>query len=479
VPQLQLGYTINTDMGSYNACSIIDSNGNTFVLGYQSAISYISDSSGKTTNIRAAGGSIYKLDPTGKFLFIRVIPASYFVTGVIDSFGNIFVLARLNPSITNNAILDETNTPQGTIPYVFGSAGTTGTYLFKFDTNGTLLFSRAIINDYSDGNSIAIDSNNNIFIFIGQNLNAPISFNPSQSMTIPNTATSCVLCKFDSNGQLIAFKSITGVALSGRNKLACDSTNNIIVYTESTYNVQPRIDTTTIQTVTTSGYPSNLIIKFDNNLSSFSFVRIIETRGVFSDIKCDKNGNFFICFHAEISTAINQSIKNETGTVIGTIPELNGFTINKFDSTGTYKNSTVMYNAVPGGKLFTTGTRGDVISIDQNGNVWFQMRSYQASIKRKDGTLLNIVADPITNTSFCFVLGCIDGTTCDFKYGHQIEGYGNGWFCTISNLNTNKLILYLGGLTNTSYLIRNILTRSVISFTNTSPTGKNYFFEFK
>lgn len=134
--------------------------------------------------------------------------------------------------------------------------GTPSIYFAKYTLNGTLLWAKAIGNNYTNYiNKINFDSNNNVYL-AGRFLNV-LDFDPSSityTLNAPNTSATGdgFFAKYNQNGNFIFAKSISGADWQNISDIEINAANEI--YVSGTYQGITDFDpTTTTYSVNTSG----------------------------------------------------------------------------------------------------------------------------------------------------------------------------------------------------------------------------------
>ena len=151
----------------------LDTFGNIYTTGqFQETVNF--NPQGNLTNLTSLGSSdiyIQKLDNNGNFLWVKQIGGEYFEMSnsiVSDLSGNIYTTGRFQGTIDFDPGTNSSN---------LTSAGYDDIYVLKLDSNGAYKWATQTGGEfYDEGNSIAIDSNN--YIYITGEFTSSVDFNP-------------------------------------------------------------------------------------------------------------------------------------------------------------------------------------------------------------------------------------------------------------------------------------------------------------
>lgn len=485
----------STDEIAYSTYT--DSDGNVYFTGqYGNGIATIKDQSGTTLGTLPSASSVAafvcKFDLSGTYQYSRIIDtsgANDYGTGVtVDGNGNMYVSGYYTVNGSNLAtIKDESGNALATLPIIQSTAA----FVCKFDSTGTYQYSRIIDSAGADqGLGVACDSSNNMYV-CGYYYSTPsvITVNSSNVSTtvgtLPATTASdpaAFVCKFDSSGtyQYSRILLITGGGDAGSYGVACDSSNNMYMcgYYGSTSGTRSIRDQSGTSLATIPATPaasgSGFLCKFDST-GTYQYFRYVSTTDTSSTppinasygVACDYSNNVYF-----VGTYYNGAgtIRNESGTAIGTLPAANsyaGFAC-KFDSTGTYQYSRV----VDGSAVDFC----EAVSCDVNNNLYIAGR-YQTSPTIKAITSSNVstnvgtlptISSPDRSAFVCKfdsngtyqysrVVNYVSGN--DSLYGVTTDTAANLYICgnyittpTISAVSSSNVVTSLGTLPTSSQL---------------------------
>ncbi len=204
----------------------LDEIGNVYITGFYSATADFDPSIG-TFNLTSGGGTdiyVLKLDTDGNFQWVNGYGSSGADSGrevIIDNFNNILITGYYSATVDFN--------PYG-VSAIETSLGAEDGFILKLDNAGNHLWSHSIGGPGSSdwGNSIKIDSFNNVFI-VGQFRNS-VDFNPGMSDSIITAVDlDGYILKLGSEGEFTWVRVITGDDEVIVNKLVLNTENEIFV----------------------------------------------------------------------------------------------------------------------------------------------------------------------------------------------------------------------------------------------------------
>jgi len=171
--------------------------------------------------------TIFYCFPTGvkaevSFGWAKQIGASNFQEGksiALDSKGNVYTTGYFYGSVDFDP---------GSNTYILSSAGTSDIFISKLDSNGNFLWARQMGGtDYDQGNSIAIDSDDNVYLtgyFSGM---ADFDPGPEIYNAVSLGGQDMFIEKLDSDGNFLWLKQLGGIFDDRGNSIAFDSSQNI------------------------------------------------------------------------------------------------------------------------------------------------------------------------------------------------------------------------------------------------------------
>ena len=277
----------------------IDSSNNIYITGRYTSTANVTvkNVSGNTQTDSSitlpitTGGSVatilIKYNSSGTALWATYLDGTSTDTGyalAIDSSDNIYITGVYNSTanVTIKNVSDNTQTNTSiTLPITLSTAA----FLIKYNSSGIAQWATYLDGTSSDaGNSLAIDSSNNIYITGSYTSSANVTIKnvsdntqTDSSIILPTPATAgtaAFLIKYDSSGVAQWATLLDGTSADGGNSLAIDLLNNIYItgYYNSTVNVTVKNVSGNTQTnssvtlpITTGGSNAAFLVKYDSS----------------------------------------------------------------------------------------------------------------------------------------------------------------------------------------------------------------------
>lgn len=397
-----------------------------------------------------------KTDPTGSTgipqlgyypNFARIINASTSsrVNGLAcDSGSNVYASYTYNG--TTPTIINQNSTTLGSLPTSTNQAGA----LTKFDSVGTVLFSRIIDSSGNDaGNAVAVDSTQSN-VYLGTNIIGAVTVRDQTG-----TSIGTIPAPFVSGAALSKFSTSTGnyqysvvLDASGGNDsclaVSCDPFSNVYFggfYATGTINVfYVNTSGTATRMGTFTGNNSGFLTKCDPN-GNLLYTLIVNTGGgtvqATQGSTCDPTGNvYMIGYNFNASGTIVRVSNSNVSTTLGTIPtpaNYASFAV-KFNPTGDLLYSLYIDSAGAdlgyaaacdaGSNLYVAGYYNGAPSII--------FRS-SANVSTTLGTLPTSTGDAaflskFSSTGTLLYSYTLDSAGTDSTYGASCDLYGNVYF---------------------------------------------------
>ncbi len=347
-------------------------------------------------------GFIGRYDTTGAFVYVKAIggnkPANN-VTNFIstDGSGNIYRVGSLS------ATTDLDPSPS---PFNVSSLSSPGIFISKYTSNGNFILGKAIVS--TTGSSIGVsvmntDTNGDTFIvgnFIGT-----IDFDPSANTSnmASNSATvsDLFIAKYDSNGNYVWSKQITG-NIGARRKLVFDNSGNF--YFTGTFRGINPIDVD----------PSTNVFNLppQNNISSSTYIIKFNSQGDFiwaksilaqSDTGSEfvsvtqfdiKNNSLYMTGRMLGGADFNPS-PSETNILTTIITFSNETFFAKYDLDGNYQMA-FKFDNDPNGVI----NKGSSFAIDDNGDIYLlAVFYYTVDFDPSPTTVFNLTALPLDDAT--------------------------------------------------------------------------------
>ncbi len=275
----------------YGSDITVDSNGNVYTTGvFSDTVDF--DPGADVTNLTSAGaGDIFvsKLDDNGSFVWAKNMGGAgndYGRSIAVDSSGNIYTLGDFWDTGDFDPGIGISNlTRNGSYSDIFIS---------KLDSSGNFVWAKSMGGlNIELGFSIAIDSNDNIYIT--GNYEGTADFDPGASIVNLTSIgqQDIFVSKLDSDGNFVWAKSMGGTAYDQGNDIAVDSNNNIYMtgFFRNTVDFDSSAGSTNL---TSAGEADVFVFKLD---SSGNFVWVKSMGGASTDsgngIAVDSSGNIY------------------------------------------------------------------------------------------------------------------------------------------------------------------------------------------
>jgi hypothetical protein len=399
---------------SFGTATTCDSNGNIYVVGtYISSstvpiynLSTVPNGSYSGYNLPATGvvqwSYIIKYNSSGTYQYSAVIPVSSTSSCIVgDSSGNVYwagTYSSSTPTLYNMAP-DPTSSSSG---YSLPSPSATWPFIIKYNSSGTYQYS-TVFSVPSTPYGLACDSSGNLYYSGSYNTSGlttmyTMTANPNTSSSgysLPNSSGG-LLVKYNSSGTYQSSTVLTGATGNFGMGVACDSSGN--VYWTGNYTTGPTIYNLTATTnQTSSGYslPNTgpyfcFLIKYNSSGTYVLGTTVNASATNSQSVTVDASGNvYFITGYTTSGTiTIYNMALNPNGSSSGySLPNTNGLSILKYNSSGAYVSSTVLASG------YGNGTATPVI-CDSNGNVYITCQCGSSVT-----TLYNMTASPNTSSS--------------------------------------------------------------------------------
>ncbi|WP_264519642.1 SBBP repeat-containing protein [Flavobacterium sp. N1994] len=272
-------YVWAKNMGStgsdYGYSMAVDSNGNVLVTGSFSGTADF-DPSASTANLTSAGSNdifIAKYDASGNYVWAKNMGGTSYDIAyslALDSNGNVFVTGYF----TGTADFD----PSASTANLTSAGGSSDIFIAKYNSSGIYVWAKNMGSTGPDvGNSLKVDSNNNVFVtgyFAGT-----ADFDPSASTANLTSAGSndVFVAKYNTSGNYVWAISLGGTGNDIGNSLELDSDGNALVTGQflDTVDFDPGSGTTNLSTGEVgksygfiAKYGTIYTVTFDNNTGS-------------------------------------------------------------------------------------------------------------------------------------------------------------------------------------------------------------------
>jgi hypothetical protein len=221
-----------------------DSQGNVYIIGSYASnplIVYAIDNTSSAINISNAGSQdtfVVKYDSAGNPQWARHIGGTlndYGFSIATDSNNNIYVTGGYISTSVN--VYSSTNNVDISFSILNSFIGNNDAFIVKYDTNGTAQWGRHIGGIGSEGGySIAIDSNNNVYV-TGSYTSNPFARvystndNSTIAFSIQNTSSTsdAFIVKYDTSGNPLWGRHIGGTSFDYGFSITTDSNNDVYV----------------------------------------------------------------------------------------------------------------------------------------------------------------------------------------------------------------------------------------------------------
>lgn len=200
----------------------VDKQDNCYVAGYFYSTNFAIGNVILTNFAPNGNGSFFaaKFDPTGNLLWARGPDKGYsqYASAIaVDDFGNCYVTGQFAGTNTVGGIN-------------LASYGAYDVCLLKYDSNGKLLWAKQAGGNASDsGNSVAVDSEGNVYLLaVIRSTNATFG-NFSFSVKGTNTDQDIIVAKYDSAGNVVWARQFGGTGLDSGSGSALDKTGHLFI----------------------------------------------------------------------------------------------------------------------------------------------------------------------------------------------------------------------------------------------------------
>jgi hypothetical protein len=375
----------------------------------------------------------YTYELTGGAQFSRIVDSTGNDEGngvACDSSGNIYLVGYYSATPT---IKDQSGTSLGTLPATSGTGSVA--FVSKFNSSGTYQYSRLVdaTSATDQGLGVACDSSDNMYIAGYYSGTPTIKDQSGTSLgTLPaSSGSAAFVSKFNSSGTYQYSRIVDAPSMTDQgNGVVCDSSGNM--YIAGSYAGTPTIKDqagTSLGTLpaSTSGLAA-FVSKFDSS-GAYQYSRIVDGGGnaeVAWGVTCDSTSNLYIAGYYNGSGT--QTIKDQAGTSLGTLPATSGTGsvafVSKFNSSGTYQYSRIV-------DATNTAEQGFGVACDSSDNMYIA-GYYQGTptIKDQSGTSLGTL--PTASSSAAFV--CKFNSSGIYQYSRIVDAtsvseQGNGVAC--------------------------------------------------
>lgn len=337
----------------------LDANGHIYITGYFNQTVDFDPGSGQANRTTQGSNDIFlaKYDPLGNFIYVKTIGGSssneigYDIA--IDATGNVYVTGMF----MGTAYFDgDTESPS-----ISGSVNRLSTFVAKYNTQGDLLFAKAIGGTTTDvaSSRIKLDAQNNIYI--AGFMSGTIDFDPGPGTANLTSAGSgdIFFAKYDTNGNYLFAKSIGADKDDRCQGLAVTDNGSIIItgYFGGTVDFDPGPG---VVNLVSGGTNNNTFIARYNSSGNYVYAKSISSTSqvMGKDIKIDKGES---CYIIGIFAGI-ADFDPGPGTA-DLISENNQYDIffAKYDSKGNY----VYAERIGSG----SSDEGNAITLDPTGNI--------------------------------------------------------------------------------------------------------------
>lgn len=406
--------------------------------------------------------------------FARIINVSSEVRGLAcDSGSNIYASYFYNG--TTPTIVDANSTIHGSLPTSTGLAGA----LTKFDSVGTVLFSRIVDSGGSDSSySVAVDSTQSN-VYLGTNLLGSATIKDQAGNTLGTTpiplTNAALVSKFSTstgNYQYSLMLDASGGGNDILNTVSCDPFSNIYFggyYTTGTINVF-YISSSNVATRmgTFAGNNSGFLTKCDQNGNLLYTLIVNIGGGIVQSTQgsvCDPTGNVYMSgYNFNAGGTIVRVSSSNVSTTLGTIPTPSSyasFTV-KCDLTGN-----LLYSLYIDSAGFEVGYS---VSCDSGSNVYVvgQYNGTPNIIFRSNSNVSTTIGTLPTSTVDSAFLSKFS-VTGSLLYSYTLDSAGTDIsYSTTTDLNGN---VYFTGEYNGTPTLRYISNANVATTVTTLPAS--------
>jgi len=338
----------------------VDSSGNVYAAGYQKGTG--SFTYGEGVSVAGTNSSwnvvLVKYNSSGNALWAKSITAgtslSEFNSVAVDSSGNVYAAGRQNRT--------------GSFTYGPG-VSVAGSYadgdnvvLVKYNSSGTALWAKSVTagNDYSEFNSVAVDSSGNVYAAGYQE--GMGSYTYGEGVSVAGTGLgNVVLVKYNSTGTALWAKSVTaGNNYSRFSSVAVDSSGNVYAagYQKGTGSFTYG-EGVSVAGSSFSAY-NVVLVKYDSSGTAL-WAKSVTTgsSSQFNSVAVDSSGNVYAAGYQE---GMGSYTYGEGVSVAGSYADGYNVVLVKYDSSGTALWA----------KSVTTGSSSQFnsVAVDSSGNVY-------------------------------------------------------------------------------------------------------------
>lgn len=372
-----------------------------------------------------------------------------------DVFGSLYLSSSYQSGGAN--IFNHTGSLLGFLP----SLSTQTTYVSKFDSSGTYLYSRLVDSGGADqGYYVTCDNVGNMYmggLYTGSpaNIIGVSNLNVMSNIaSLPNKGSGAgFVSKFDSNGtylySIVIDNSTNQDQVRG---ITCDPYGNMyvtgllngsanIIYVSSS-----NVASNTGQLPTTSGI-AGFVCKFDSS-GTYQYARLVDSTGTDTglSVSCDKSGNMYFAGSYNGSSANIVSVtSSNVSSNIGQLPTSSGSDsfVCKFDSSGNYQYSRIVNG--------TTSVLGRSVACDQSGNMYL-VGEYNGTANIITVSTSNVAVNVASLPTFTSLTAYSSKFSSDgtYRYSIVIDGQGSseGGYGVSCDINNNMYMCGRNGVTS-------------------------------
>lgn len=306
-------YSLLTEYTKYNVSqnfAVVDSQDNLYVLMNVSnnVTPKLTDALGTTVtfsqNNFADWRVLIKLDKNGKYLWSKEISGSNIAGLLLDQSDNLYLTGTCG-----NILVNGTD---------YNNSGINSYYIFKFQANGNLAYSKVYQTNASAFSvNTALDNANNLYLF-----SEPINNSGSSylfgNVSIPTneTHTDLLMVKFDTNGNAVFGKNFYANAMDIRyswpNDIKFDGSNFILMgnyYGDSSSTAFSGLDLAEIPRVYNNSSPYVPFIAKVSTSGNVVWQKAIDSNnsntGNYTNIDLDETGNIYMYYYVKDKMSYN------------------------------------------------------------------------------------------------------------------------------------------------------------------------------
>ena len=285
---LEWGKLMGGVNSSHGNAVTIDADGNVYTTGFCNGIVDFDPGPGIFNLTATWGIFISKLDPSGNFLWAKVMPGTLMGGGcsnaiITDGSGSVYITGDFGATVDFDP---------GPGIFNLTSAGQRDIFISKLDSSGNFLWAKTMGGTNPDyGYSIAVDTSGNVYTtgdFIGT-----IDFDPGPSVfNLTSVGVDVFILKLDAFGNFLWAKNIGGSSSEGGRSIAVDASGNI--YTTGYFQGSVDFDPGPGLFNLTPVGPSDVFISKLDSSGTFLWAKAMGGNAVFgSSIVVDNNGNIY------------------------------------------------------------------------------------------------------------------------------------------------------------------------------------------